>query len=467
MRNRLISIIIQGAFWVLALIHIASQGFQNAPQAALQQAAKEDHAQMMEQLHITSLRPGVNARVLGSANYDESKANPYPDLPDPLKMKNGKKVTSAKMWWDRRRPEIVEDFDREVYGRVPNDVPKVKWELTNTADEHVGDVPIITKTLVGQVDNSADAEITVDIQLSLSTPADSTGPVPVIMVFGGPPARGSGGPPAVAASQQGSEPGPSWQAQALAKGWGFAELNPGSIQADNGAGLRKGIIGLVNKGQPRKTDDWGALRAWAWGADRAMDYFETDKNVDAKRVAIQGHSRYGKAALVSMAYDPRIAIAFVSSSGEGGAKLHRRNFGELVENVTGESEYHWMAGNFLKYAGPLKWSDLPVDSHELIALCAPRPVFLSAGNLVDPAIDIGHSDAWVDAKGTFLAGVGAGPVYRLLGKKDLGTHVFPPIETAILDGDLVFRQHSAGHTPNPNWPYFLAFAEGEFKTSVR
>ena len=467
MRNRLISIIIQGAFWVLALIHIASQGFQNAPQAALQQAAKEDHAQMMEQLHITSLRPGVNARVLGSANYDESKANPYPDLPDPLKMKNGKKVTSAKMWWDRRRPEIVEDFDREVYGRVPNDVPKVKWEVTNTADEHVGDVPIITKTLVGHVDNSADAEITVDIQLSLSTPADSTGPVPVIMVFGGPPARGSGGPPAVAASQQGSEPGPSWQAQALAKGWGFAELNPGSIQADNGAGLRKGIIGLVNKGQPRKTDDWGALRAWAWGADRAMDYFETDKNVDAKRVAIQGHSRYGKAALVSMAYDPRIAIAFVSSSGEGGAKLHRRNFGELVENVTGEREYHWMAGNFLKYAGPLKWSDLPVDSHELIALCAPRPVFLSAGNLVDPAIDIGHSDAWVDAKGTFLAGVGAGPVYRLLGKKDLGTHVFPPIETAILDGDLVFRQHNAGHTPNPNWPYFLAFAEGEFKTSVR
>ena len=467
MRNRLISIIIQGAFCVLALIHIASQGFQNAPQAALQQAAKEDHAQMMEQLHITSLRPGVNARVLGSANYDEAKANPYPDLPDPLKMKNGKKVTSAKMWWDRRRPEIVEDFDREVYGRVPNDVPKVKWKVTNTADEHVGDVPIITKTLVGHVDNTAAAEITVDIQLSLSTPADSTGPVPVIMVFGGPPAWGSGGPPAVAASQQGSEPGPSWQAQALAKGWGFAELNPGSIQADNGAGLRKGIIGLVNKGQPRKTDDWGALRAWAWGADRAMDYFETDKNVDAKRVAIQGHSRYGKAALVSMAYDPRIAIAFVSSSGEGGAKLHRRNFGELVENVTGESEYHWMAGNFLKYAGPLKWSDLPVDSHELIALCAPRPVFLSAGNLVDPAIDIGHSDAWVDAKGTFLAGVGAGPVYRLLGKKDLGTHVFPPIETAILDGDLVFRQHNAGHTPNPNWPYFLAFAEGEFKTSVR
>jgi len=197
-----------------------------------------------------------------------------------------------------------------------------------------------------------------------------------------------------------------------------------------------------------------------------MDYLETDKAVDAKHVGIQGHSRYGKAAIVTMAYEPRIAIAFVSSSGEGGAKLHRRNFGELVENVAGANEYHWMAGNFLKYAGPLKWSDLPVDSHELVAMCAPRPVFLSAGNLVDPAVDIGNSDAWVDARGTFMAGVAAGPVYRLLGKEDLGTSVFPPIETGILSGDLVFRQHRAGHTPNPNWPYFLAFAEREFKIAA-
>jgi hypothetical protein len=316
---------IASLFLTLALIPFASQGFQNAQQAALQQAAKEDHAQMMDQLHITSLRPGVNARVPGSANYDEAKANPYPDLPDPLTMKDGKKVTSARMWWDQRRSEIVEDFDREVYGRVPKNVPKVQWEVTNTANEQVGEVTIVTKTLVGHVDNSAYPETTVDIQLSLSTPANSTSPVPVIMVFGGTPAR-SGAPPAVSGASQGSQPGPSWQAQALARGWGFAELNPGSIQADNGAGLRKGIIGLVNQGQPRRPDDWGALRAWAWGVDRALDYFETDKSVDAKRVAVQGHSRYGKAALVSMAYDPRIAIAFVSSSGEGGAKTAPAEF---------------------------------------------------------------------------------------------------------------------------------------------
>jgi hypothetical protein len=150
------------------------------------------------------------------------------------------------------------------------------------------------------------------------------------------------------------------------------------------------------------------LRAWAWGASRALDYFETDKSVDAKKVGIEGHSRYGKATIVTMAYDQRFAIAFVSSSGEGGAKLHRRNWGELVENVAAPDEYHWMAGNFLKYAATLNWNDLPVDSHELVALCAPRPVFISAGAT--------QGDGWIDAKGSFLAAAGAGPVYKLLGR---------------------------------------------------
>src|SRR5258707_12081128 len=126
-----------------------------------------------------------------------------------------------------------------------------------------------------------------------------------------------------------ADKGPTWQQQVLAKGWGYAILTPTSIQPDNGAGLTEGIIGLCNKGQPRKLDDWGALRAWAWGASRALDYFETDKSVNARQVGIEGHSRYGKATLVTMAYDQRFAIAYVSSSGEGGAKLHRRNFGEL------------------------------------------------------------------------------------------------------------------------------------------
>ena len=192
------------------------------------------------------------------------------------------------------------------------------------------------------------------------------------------------------------------------------------------------------------------MRAWAWGASRALDYLETDKAVDAKRVGLEGVSRYGKATLVAGAYDPRFAIAFVSSSGEGGAKLHRRDWGEIVENLAASGEYHWMAGNFIKYAGPLHWNDLPVDSHELIALCAPRPVFISSGST--------NGDAWVDPKGMFLAAVGAGPVYRLLGKKDLGTTEFPPIETALTNGEIAFRQHGGGHTDGPNWPVFLEFA---------
>lgn len=416
--------------------------------------AEQDHRRIMNLLHISSLRPGANGnnpQAPNAANYDESRANPYPNLPDPLILKNRKKITTAKAWWNQRRAEIVEDFDREIYGRVPGVTAKVKWEVAATARETKYEVAVITKQLVGHVDNSSYPLITVDIQLTLTTPAGATGPVPVIMEFGfsGPrPGGASAGVPPGAGAL-------SWQQQVLAKGWGYAIISPNTIQADNGAGLTQGVIGLCNKGQPRKLDDWGALRAWAWGASRALDYFETDKSVDATQVGLEGHSRYGKATLVAMAYDSRFAIAYVSSSGEGGAKLHRRNWGEIVENVAGAGEYHWMAGNFLKYAGPLTWNDLPVDSHELVALCAPRPVFISAGT---------NGDGWVDAKGMFLAAVGAGPVYKLLGKKDLGTTEFPPVETTLIEGDVAYRQHSGGHTPGPNWPTFLTFAGRYIKT---
>jgi hypothetical protein len=432
------------------LLFLSSVAFAQFPtpeeRQRIQELTNADHKQLMEILHIQELRPGRNGsnpQAPNYANYDESKANPFPKLPDPLLLKNGKKVNSSKDWWAKRRPEIVEDFDREIYGRVPKVTPKVTWEVTETVNEKNGDVAVISKRLIGHVDNSSYPKIKIDIQLSLSTPADAKGPAPVVMEFGFAfPPGGLRGFPAPA--------GPTWQQQVLAKGWGYAVIVPTSIQPDNGAGLRQGVIGLCSRGEPRKPDDWGALRAWAWAASRALDYFETDKAVDAKHVAIEGHSRYGKATLVAMAYDQRFWTAFISSSGEGGAKLHRRDWGEIVENLANPGGYHWMAGNFLKYAGPLHWDDLPVDSHEMIALCAPRPVFLSAGS--------NNGDSWIDARGTFLAGVGAGPVYRLLGKKDLGTTEFPPIETALIDGDIAFRQHSAGHTPGPNWPTFLTFA---------
>ena len=458
------------AFSILAIV-VAVAGDEPAKPNAdklsppVEVSAQQDHRRMLELLGIKELRRGANGNdrtAENAANYDEAKVNPHLDLPDPLVLKSGGKVTTAETWWKQRRSEIVEDFDREIYGRVPDVTPAVKWEVTATEKQTIGEVPVVTRRLVGHVDNSSYPLITVDIQLTLTTPAEAPGPVPVIMEFGfifggGPGTKGFGGK-----GFRGKGPprppggGPSWQEQVLAKGWGYAIISPNSVQADNGGGLTRGIIGLCNRGQPRKLDDWGALRAWAWGASRALDYLETDPAVDAKRVAIEGLSRYGKAALVTMAYDQRFAVAFVGSSGAGGAKLHRRNFGELVENVASSGEYHWMAGNYIKYAGPLAWNDMPVDSHELVALCAPRPIFIGAGT-------VQAGDGWVDAKGMFLAGVGAGPVYKLLGKRDLGTTEFPPVETSLIDGEVAFRQHSGGHTNGPNWPTFLAFAERYIK----
>jgi len=429
----------------------------NAAASPVHLTAEQDHQRIMDLLHITSLRRGADSNATSpyAANYDEAKANPYPKLPDPLMRKNGKEVKSAKEWWEQRRPEIVEDFDREIYGRAPKETPKVVWEVTSTLREMKGDVPVVTKKLLGHVDNSAYPSINVDIQLELTTPANALGPVPVIMELSFSPEFMAAIAKRIPEMTAAANKGPTWQQQVLAKGWGYATLIPTSVQADKGDGLTEGIIGLINKGQPRKLDDGGALRAWAWGASRAMDYFETDKAVDAHQVGIEGHSRYGKATLVTMAYDPRFAIAYVSSSGAGGAALYRRNFGEQIGNVAGTGEYHWMAGNFLKYAGPLTPNDLPVDAHELIALAAPRPVFIGAGAT--------HGDGWVDGRGMFLATVAAGPVYRLLGKKDLGTTEFPPIETPLIEGELAYRQHSGGHTPAPNWPTFLTFASRYIK----
>jgi hypothetical protein len=416
----------------------------------LKQASAADHKKMLDLLGIASIRQGANGNdpnAPNAANYDEAKANPYPELPDVLLLKNGKTVKSSRDWWNKRRPELIEEFDREIYGRVPDNVPSVKWEVASKTNETVEGIEVVTKKLIGHVDNSSYPSITVDIQVTLTTPVSATGPVPVMMEFTF--VWPSWFPRPVNPPQ-----GPTWQKQVLEKGWGYALIYPSSIQADNGAGLTSGIIGLVNQGQTRKADDWGALRAWAWGASRALDYFETDKDVNAGKVGIEGHSRFGKATAVAMAYDQRFAIAYISSSGEGGVKLHRRNYGELVENVAASGEYHWMAPNFIKYAGPLKWDDLPVDSHELVALCAPRPVFIGSGQ---------NGDGWVDPKGMFLAAVHAGPVYKLLGKKDLGAIDFPPVETTLTSGDIAFRQHSGGHTPGPNWPTFLEFASRYFK----
>jgi hypothetical protein len=454
------------------------------PPSPVQIAHQQERERIMKLLGMEAIPPGAVSS--SPETYDESRANPYPSLPDPLMFRNGEPVKTPAQW-QKRRAEIVEEFEREVYGRRPQNIPRVTWSVVGTEEGVSGGVATRTKQLAGRVDNSEHPALAVTIQATLTTPASSQHAVPVIIVLGGanfplpdgmtatpnpcvPPggfgARGAGAgrgavPPGGGRGSAGPQ-GPAWQEQVLARGWGYASLNTGSVQGDCAAGLTSGIIGLVNKGQPRALDDWGALSAWGWGASRLLDYFETDPAVHARRVGVQGHSRFGKAALLGMALDERIAIGYIASSGHGGAKLHRRKYGETIENVA-NTYYYWMAGNYLKYAG--RWDALPVDSHQLIALCAPRPVFLSGGNgpgPVDADGTVPVNDAWIDPRGSFLAAVGAGPVYRLLGVRDLGATEFPPIDTPIIEGHVGFHQHTGGHTPAPTWPTFLTFAARHF-----
>ncbi len=468
-------------------------------------SAEQDHQNMMDQLGIKALRPGPSGdeKAPNHANYDEQLANPYPDLPDVLTLKNGQRVVTPDMWWKERRPEIVEDMEREVYGRLPRDIPKVSWTVTVTDREFVGFMPVTAKKLIGHVDNSAYPLINVDISMVVVTPANASRPVPVLMMFAPavlpapaqPPQQeldkintalkallvkqdpalqaifdrypaysvnAASGPPAFGTHPPSGD-APTTQ-QLIADNWGYALIDPGTIQPDNAAGLTRGIIGLVNKGRPRKPDQWGALRAWAWGAARALDYLQSDPAIDGKHVGIEGVSRYGKAALVTLAFEQRFAMGLIGSSGEGGAKLHRRNFGEAVESLTG-GEYYWMAGNFMKYGaseavfGSKTANDLPVDSHELIALCAPRLTFISYGSP-----EAGDAK-WLDQKGSYMATVAAGSVFKLLGAKDLGVsndykaEQMPPVNHGLLDGQLAWRQHDGGHTDAPNIKYFIQWAD--------
>lgn len=434
--------------------------------ARIQQLTREDHADMLKQLGITRLRPGRDGSnrpgVANAANYDETKANPYPDWPELLVTGDGRKVTMPDLWWKARRPEIAEAFEREVVGRIPGEVPPVRWEVAETVETKVGGRPVIARRVLGHVDNSACPEIAVTIRMAVVLPADAKSPVPVLVMFGWgsmpdePPFRWPG------AYEPKVPPSPE---QLIGAGWGYVSLSATSIQADNGAGLTAGIIGLVNKGARRTPGQWGALRAWGWGAARTLDYLETLPAVDARRVGIEGVSRYGKAALVTMAFEPRFAVALIGSAGEGGTSPYRREFGETVENLAGSGAYHWMAGNFLKYAaeegafGRKDANDLPIDAHQLLALCAPRPVFVSYG------IPENGDALWLDQQGSFMATVAAGPAWRLLGARDLGvaedyrTAKMPPVETDLLDGELAWRQHAGGHESRSNMGHFLRWAE--------
>lgn len=436
----------------ISISSFAQFGLTPAQRDSINKLTIEDYNDMVKQLGIdrSIIRrgPSGNPNDANAANSSEEKVNKY-TLPDPLILKNGKKVKNLKDWTEKRRPELVTDFENEIYGRLPQNLPAVNWEVISVKDTSIGNIATIQKILKGIVNNSAYPAIKVEINLLLVIPAKAPKAVPVVMEFGF--IRSPFNPSSIKPNGLGSSGEPTWQEQLISRGWGYAIIEPSSIQADNGAGLIKGIIGLVNKGGRRKPDEWGALRAWAWGASRAIDYFESDKDVDAKRVAIEGLSRYGKAALVSMAFEPRFSIGFIGSSGAGGAKILRRVFGEQVENLASSGEYHWFAGNFINFTSKLTTNDLSVDAHELIALCAPRPVFISSGS---PQVE----GQWVNAKGMFLGAAHASSAYILHRKKGLGTMEFPKLGMALTDGEIAFRQHAGGHSTGPNWSTWIAWA---------
>ncbi|HVU37975.1 MAG TPA: acetylxylan esterase [Opitutales bacterium] len=460
-------------FLSLIALSLPAPAQTGAPPAS---APTTDRQRMLALLHLpTPPAPNKNR------NHDEAKATIFPGpLPDPLVLKNGQPVTDAATWWNQRRPEIFHDMMTEVYGQIPAQTPKITWVINSVTDNGT----VKTKSVSGRIDNSSYPLATPTIQMTVYTPSKAPGPVPMIVEaategFGAPaaPVPGPSRADLVLLNNQlkslliqtdpdarsilerhpaynplplpAPPPAPSAAAQqVLAKGWGFAEFNTNSVQADSAAGLASGIIGLMNRGQPRaRPDEWGVLAAWAWGLSKACDYFETDADVDAKQLGIEGFSRWGKTAVLAAAIEPRWMVAWAGDSGAGGVKLNRRDYGESLDDVAEENESYWMAGNYLKYANH-HWGDLPVDSHELVALVAPRAVFVTGGT----------ADQNTDAKGMFLAAVGAGPVYKLLGKQDLGATEMPAPDVALIFGDLGFREHTGAHIQAPDWPSFLEFA---------
>jgi hypothetical protein len=377
------------------------------------------------------------------SNYSEDKVPPY-TLPDPLVLADGRKVTSPEIWVKKRRPEILKFYQAEIYGRVPANAPKVTWEVAET-DTKARDGAAVLRRVVGRMGDRPDGP---KMTLTVYTPARAERPVPVLLSITFGPGAGRGQP----------RPGAfDPVAEVLGRGWAYATVGYGDIQPDRADRWAEGVIGLTLKdGQKRPApDEWGTISAWAWGVSRCIDFFETDKAIDPKRVAITGASRLGKTVLWAAAEDERVAAVFSVVPGEMGASLIRRDWGETLDDMA--QNFPWQfAGNFQKWVG--KWNDLPVDQHMLIALCAPRPVYVNGG----------LTDQWSDPKGEFLAMVGAGPVYRLLGAKDLGVTELPPLDRPVTAGSLAFHYHSGGHTAVPaDWKAFLDFADRHYRAAAK
>ncbi len=389
-------------------------------------------------------------------NYDEAKAGTY-SLPDPLKLNNGKTVRDARTWYSRRRPEIVELFETQQYGRAPGRPADESFEVVDAGTPALNGKAIRKQVTIYLSEDKTGPSI----DLLIYIPAAATKPVPMFFSI-------NFGPIQNAVKDPGIKPETAWDPKTntrimptidrgfghidaevlLDAGYGVATYYYGDVDPDYADGFANGIRARYLKpGQKdRSPEDWGSIAAWAWGMSRVEDYFETDKSIDAKRVAIHGVSRLGKTVMWAGAHDQRFAAVIASCSGEGGAALSHRDYGETIAHLTAPSRYPYQfAANYAQYAGfPDK---APMDANLLIALIAPRPLLLQTGN----------TDYWSDPKGEFLAEVAAGPVYKLLGKQDLGTDIWPAAKQPIIN-DLGYYMHDGGHGMVPtDWGIYVEF----------
>lgn len=399
-------------------------------------------------------------------NYTEAKVGTY-TLPDPLKLANGQAVTDAATWTEKRRPEILKMIEEGQFGRSPARPAEMTFDVTDKGTPAFdGKATRKQVTIYFTKDKTKDY---VDVLIYL--PAAAKGPVPVLLSMGWSANN-------LAVSDPGVKVGRTWNARTkertpatpapggrpgfgrlnvlpvIEKGFGIATFNYSDVDPDSLGSVAQGIRGhYLKEGQKEPApEEWGAIAAWAWGISRIVDYFETDPQIDAKKVAIMGVSRQGKTVLWAGAHDTRIALVLASCSGEGGAALSRRNYGETIAHLVAPTRYPYQfCANYAKYAEDPKQQ--PFDSHMLVALMAPRPVLLQTGN----------TDGWSDPKGEFMAAIAAGPVYKLFGKQGLETDKMPEAGQPILH-TIGYLMHVGGHGSLPgDMTVFLNFMQMNFK----
>ena len=399
-------------------------------------------------------------------NYDESKVPSY-TLPDPLKAEDGTVIDSADLWNSKRRPEVLRLFEEHVFGTLPKGDVKLRTKVRSETPGAINGAALRREVTVF----FSDDDLGPQMDLLIYTPANATGPVPAFLGYNFNGNQATEKDPALHITDswvrnnkdrgiennkatdatRGSESS-RWAVEMIVKrGYGLITIYYGDVDPDFDDGFKNGIHSLFEKGDaPRAGDAGGSISAWAWGLSRALDVLESDNKVDAKRVAVFGHSRLGKTSLWAGATDPRFAMVISNDSGCGGAALSRRRFGETVARIN-TSFPHWFCLNHRKYNN--NEQALPVDHHELIALSAPRPVYVASA----------EEDKWADPHGEFLSLFHAGPVYRLFGKTPLPSDAMPAVNHPVMT-DVGYHIRTGKHdVTDYDWEQYLKFADLHLK----